>query len=220
MASLSYDDAAQWAEHYPSTAERRADKLVHLLGIALSAAIGAGLFAHALAHARPAIAGAIALYTASAIAMLGCSALFNLAPPSRVRPILQRLDETAIFMMIAATSTPYLLTLSAGRWPAAGVEWIVAAAGASLRLAAPRWSFWTALYVGYAALSLALAAPSAARLPTVSLGWLSVVIATYCAGVCVFLSSRLPYRRAVWHACVVVGMALDFGALATGLVGG
>jgi hemolysin III len=215
MASLVYDDAAQSVEHYPSSGERHADKLVHLIGIALSAAIGAALFTHALAHARPLIAGAIALYAASAIGMLGCSALFNLAPPSRVRPILQRLDETAIFMMIAATCTPYLLAVSAGRWPAEMLEWGMAAAGAVARLAAPRWAFWTALYVGFAAFSLALAAPSAARLPEASLGWLSVVIATYCAGVCAFLSRRLPYRRAVWHAFVVMGMAIDFGALAT-----
>ena len=85
---------------------------------------------------------------------------------------------------------------------------------------APRWPHWTALYVGYGAVSLTLVAPSAARLPLVSLACLAVVVATYCGGVCAFLSDRLPFRRAVWHAAVVVAMAVDFGALATGLVRG
>lgn len=218
MARLTYPDAAELIEHYPSTAERRADKLVHLVGMAIGAAIGAVLFAHALEHAGPSIAGAIALYSACAIAMLGCSALYNLARPSRIRPLLQRLDETAIFMMIAATCTPYLLT--SHRWETEALEWTIAAAGAGIRFLAPRWPYPTALYIGYGAVSLVLVEPSAARLPPVSLGWLSVVVATYCVGVWAFLNSRLPYRRAVWHAFVVVAMALDFGALATGLVRG
>jgi hemolysin III len=220
MASLSYPDPAELAEHYPSTAERLADKLVHFAGMAISAAIGAVLFAHALERASPSIAGAIALYSACAIAMLGCSALYNLARPSRIRRLLRRLDETAIFMMIAGTCTPYLLTVRSHRWESEAMEWAMAAIGAGFRLLAPRWPHWTTLYIGYGAVSLALAAPSAARLPLASLVCLAAVIATYGVGVCAFLNSQLPYRRAVWHATVVVAMGVDFGALATGLVGG
>jgi hemolysin III len=219
MASLSYPDPAELVEHYPSTAERRADRLVHLVGMAISSAIGAVLFAHALEHARPSIAGAIALYSACTIAMLGCSALYNLARPSRIRQLLRRLDETAIFVMIAGTCTPYLLTVRSHRWESEALEWAMAAIGAGIRLLAPRWPHWTAFYIGYGAVSLALVAPSAARLPLASLACLAAVVATYCVGVCAFLSSWLPYRRAVWHAMVVVAMAVDFGALATGLVG-
>jgi hemolysin III len=218
-ASLSCPDPTELFEHDPSTAERRADKLVHLAGMAISAAIGAVLFTHALGHAGRSIAGAIALYSACAIAMLGCSALFNLARPSRIRPLLQRLDQTAIFMMIAGTCTPYLLTVGSHRWESEALEWAMAAIGAGIRLLAPRWPHWTALYIGYGVVSVALAAPSAARLPLVSLACLAAVVAAYGVGVCAFLNSRLPYRRAVWHALVVVAMAVDFGALATGLVG-
>ena len=129
MSRLSHPDPAELAEHYPSKAERRADKAVHLIGIGISAAIGAGLFAHALEHTRPTIAGAIALYAACAIAMLGCSAFYNLARPSRIRPLLRRLDQTAIFMMIAGTCTPYLLAAGPHRWESAALEWAMAAIG-------------------------------------------------------------------------------------------
>jgi len=220
LSSLSHPDPAELAEHYPSNAERRADKAVHLVGIGISAAIGAVLFAHALEHTRPSIAGAIALYAGCAIAMLGCSALYNLARPSRMRPLLRRLDETAIFMMIAGTCTPYLLTAGSHRWGSAALEWAMAAIGAGIRLQAPRRPHATALYLAYGAVSLALAAPSAARLPLVSFACLAAVIATYGVGVCAFLNQDLPYRRAVWHAIVVAAMAVDFGALATGPAGG
>jgi hemolysin III len=218
MASLRRPDPTELIEHYPSTAERRADKLVHLVGMAISAAIGAVLFARAVEHARPSIAGAVALYAACAIAMLGCSALYNLAHPSSLRELLRRVDETAIFIMIAGTCTPYLLAVGAHRWESEALEWAMAAIGAGIRLLAPRWPHWTALYVGYGAVSLALAAPSAARLPLVSLACLVAVVATYGVGVFAFLADRLPYRRALWHAMVVTAMAVGFGALATGLV--
>ena len=221
VASLSYPDPAELIEHYPSPAERRADKLVHLVGVAISTAIGAFLFAHALDHTRPAIAGAIALYSACAVAMLACSALYNLAHPSRTRRLLQHLDETAIFMMIAGTCTPYLLTLPSHRWESAALEWTIAAAGALARALTPRspHRLWIALYIGYGAVSVALIAPSGARLPEISQACLVGVAGAYWVGICAFLNGRLRYRRAVWHAMVVVAMAVGFGALATGLVG-
>jgi hemolysin III len=221
MASLSYPDPAEPVEHYPSTAERSADKLVHLVGMAISTAIGALLFAHSLEHTRPSIAGAIALYSVCAVAMLACSALYNLARPSRTRRLLQHLDETAIFMMIAGTCTPYLLTLPSHRWESTVLEWTIAAAGALARILTPRspHRLWTALYIGYGAASVALIAPSGARLPEISQACLTGVAGAYCVGICAFLNGRLRYRRAVWHAMVVVALAVGFGALATGLVG-
>ena len=222
LASLSYTDPAELVEHYPSSAERRADELVHVAGMAVSAAIGSAVFARAVDHARPPIAGAIALYAACAVAMFGCSALYNLARPSRTRRLLQHLDETAIFVMIAGTCTPYLLTLPSHRWESEAVEWTIAAAGAFARILTPRspHRLWTALYVGYGAIPAALMAPSGARLPEISQVCLAAVVGAYCVGIWAFLNGRLRYRRAVWHAMVVVAMAVGFGALATGLVRG
>src|SRR5260221_8757494 len=107
--SFAHPNAAELAEHYASSAERRADKLVHLIGMAASAAIGAALFAMALDHRDPSVAGGIALYSLCTVVMLACSALYNLALPSSPRRLLRQPDETAIFPMIAGTCTPYLL---------------------------------------------------------------------------------------------------------------
>lgn len=219
-ASLTHPNAAELTEHYASSAERRADKLVHLIGIAVSAAIGTSLFATALYHCDPSIAGGIALYSLCTLAMLACSALYNLAQASSARRLLRRLDETAIFAMIAGTCTPYLLKLPSHQWEAQGLEWSMAAAGAVGKVLAPRLRnhVWTVFYVAFGAVSLLLMGPSGASLPFASLVCLAAVVATYCVGLWVFLNDSLPYRRAMWHALIVIAAAVDFGALATGLV--
>lgn len=219
-ASLTYPNAAELAEHYASSDERRADKLVHLIGMALSAAVGASLFVTALYHCDPSIAGGIAVYSLCTLVMLACSTLYNLARPSSARRLLRRLDETAIFAMIAGTCTPYLLKLPSHHWEAQSLEWGMAAAGAAVKVLAPRLSnhVWTALYVAFGMVSLLLMVPSGASLPSAALACLAAVVATYCVGLWVFLNDSLPYRRATWHALVVIAAAVDFGALATGLV--
>lgn len=218
--SLTHPNAAELAEHYASSAERRADKLVHLIGIAVSAAIGASLFATALDHCDRSIAGGIALYSLCTLVMLACSALYNLAQPSSARRLLRRLDETAIFAMIAGTCTPYLLKLPSHQWEAQGLEWALAAAGAGGKLLAPRLPNHarTVCYVAFGAVSLLLIGPSGASLGAAALACLAAVVATYCVGLWVFLNDSLPYRRAMWHALVVIAAAADFGALATGMV--
>jgi hemolysin III len=218
--SVTHPNAAELTEHYASSAERRADKLVHLIGIAVSAAIGTSLFARALYHCDPSIAGGIALYSLCTLVMLACSALYNLAQPSGARRLLRRLDETAIFAMIAGTCTPYLLKLPSHQWEAQGLEWAMAAACAVGKMLAPRLRnhVSTVLYVTFGGVSLLLMGPTGASLPFASLACLAAVVATYCVGLWVFLNDSLPYRRAMWHALIVIAAAVDFGALATGLV--
>src|SRR5258706_4942663 len=179
--SVAHPYAAELAEHYASSAERRADKLVHLVGMPFSAAMGASLFATALDHREASIAGGIALYSLCTVVMLACSALYNLALPSSPRRLLRQLDETAIFAMIAGTCTPYLLKLPSHQWEAQGLEWAMAAAGAVAKVLAPRLHthVWTALYVAFGGVSLLLMGPSGLSLPPTSLACLAAVLGAY-----------------------------------------
>src|SRR5918997_1573897 len=117
-----------------SPAERRADALVHALGLALGTAGCVALAVVALPRADdPLLVAALGLYAAGLLAMLACSALYNLAgeaAPARKR-LFRRLDHAAIFLMIAGTYTPFALVAIGGAWGAGllGFVWAVAAAG-------------------------------------------------------------------------------------------
>ena len=41
---------------------------------------------------------------------------------------------------------------------------------------------------------------------------------TYSGGVLLYLNHAIPFRRALWHACVILGAAGHYGAVLVGLV--
>ena len=41
---------------------------------------------------------------------------------------------------------------------------------------------------------------------------------TYSGGVLLYLNHAIPFRRALWHACVIIGAAGHYGAVLFGLV--
>jgi hemolysin III len=215
--------AAPDAPHYPNAAERLADGLVH--GVGILAALGGGAALLALALSAPdrgaGLTAATALYDLCLLAMLGCSAAYNLSHSSRARPFLRRLDEAAIFLMIAGSYTPFTTQRFTGLWAPGmtAVVWTAALAGVAGKLVftrLPEW-LWTLVYVAFGWIALIAIRPLVNGLPVTALVLLVVGGLLYTTGTLVF-HSRLPFRRAVWHGFVVVAAGVHFAAICTGVV--
>lgn len=210
-------DETELAEHYPTPAERHADGLVHAVGI-VCALIGSGLlFAYALTKDGVHLATAVALYAVCLVIMLACSALYNLTRPSPARRLLRRLDEGAIFLMIAGSYTPFVVQLwpAYWDWAAAGLMWIAALAGVAGKIALPQMSdrAWCFIYLAFGWLGALLLGPGIAKLPMIVLALITLCGLVYSGGVLVYLNHKLPFRRAVWHALVVLAAGLHYGAV-------
>ena len=125
--------------HRGSRGERAADAVVHAVGFAAALAACAALVAAAPRPAGIRVVLALGLYAAGLVAMLGCSALYNLAGEGPRKALLRRFDHAAIFVMIAGTYTPVALLALGGAWGwgLLGVIWAGAAGGAALELLAP-----------------------------------------------------------------------------------
>src|ERR1700722_13512373 len=96
------------AEHYPNRGEKLADGVVHALGLSAAAAGGIVLIAASiLTGGGTGLAVATGLYSLCLVTMLACSTAYNLTNPTRARPFLRRLDEAAIFLMIAGSYSPF-----------------------------------------------------------------------------------------------------------------
>ena len=104
VAVEGYDEHPRY-----SRGERIADAVVHGLGLTFGLAACVSLLIVLLPAADALRWLALGLYAAGLLAMLGCSALYNLAPPGRWKSHFRRLDHAAIFVMIAGTYTPFLL---------------------------------------------------------------------------------------------------------------
>jgi hemolysin III len=222
FADLLTADEEELAEHYPNRVEHTVDGIVHAIGM-LAALVGGGLLvAVALANRGVPMATAGAIYAMCLMAMLAASAVYNLTRPSRYRRILRRIDEAAIFLMIAGSYTPFTIKLLPPEF-AVGVTtaiWMAALAGAAGKVLWTNLSdrAWCFIYLAFGWLAVLVLGPAVPTLPPVAVGMLVVAGVTYSGGVLLYLNHALPFRRALWHACVIIGAAGHYGAVLYGLV--
>jgi hemolysin III len=222
FADLLAPDEEELAEHYPNRAEHAADGLVHAIGM-LAALVGGGLLvAVALTYRGVPLATASAIYALCLMAMLAASAVYNLTKPSRARRVLRRLDEAAIFLMIAGSYTPFTIKLlppEFALWVTIAI-WIAALAGAAGKVLWPQMSdrAWCFVYLAFGWLAVVILGPIVTTLPVAAMVLLTIAGAVYSGGVLLYLNHALPYRRALWHACVVIGAASHYSAILIGLV--
>lgn len=222
FAELLTADEEELAEHYPNRVEHVADGVVHAVGI-LAALIGGGLLvAFALTTRGVPLATAGAIYALCMMAMLAASAVYNLTRPSRYRRILRRIDEAAIFLMIAGSYTPFTVQLLPPDF-AVGFTvaiWVAALAGAAGKVLWTRLSdrAWCFIYLAFGWLAVLVLGPAVPTLPPLAIGLLIVAGLTYSGGVLLYLNHAIPFRRALWHACVIIGAAGHYGAVLVGLV--
>jgi hemolysin III len=222
LSDLLKPDPEELVEHYPNPAERAADWWVHAVGLAGAVVGGVLLLGFSLLRGGFSLAAATACYAACLIAMLACSAAYNLTRPSPARRLLRRLDEAAIFLLIAGSYTPF--TAQRFDWPwdllvTAGV-WTLALLGVAGKLLMPRLPerFWCAVYVAFGWIAVLALGPMIARIPPAALMLLATGGFVYTLGVPVFLNPKVPFRRAVWHGFVVFAAAMHYGAVWTGVV--
>ena len=208
-------------EHYPTRSEKMADGLVHAVGIVAAAAGGAALMWLALSSRAAGMAAATGLYALCLIAMLACSAAYNLTRISPARPFLRRLDEAAIFLMIAGSYTPFTTQRFTGEWAMGmtALVWTMALLGVLGKLCmtrTPDW-LWTVVYVAFGWVAVLAIGPLVSGVPAAALVLLVVGGLIYTSGVLVF-HSHLPYRRAIWHGFVVAAAGVHYAAIFTGVV--
>jgi hemolysin III len=215
-------DELDMAEHYDTPAERSADLWVHAVGLGLAAVGGLVLAALAAAYGGLETAMVTAVYALCLVGMLTASTVYNLTRPCAARPILRRLDEAAIFLMIAGSYTPFTVLRFEGWWSIGftSLVWAIAFSGAAVKLFAPRISdaFWSGVYVLFGWLAVLALGPMTETVHPLALTLLAVGGVIYTAGVFVFISPRIRFRRAIWHGFVVTGAGVHWAAVLVGAV--
>lgn len=201
--------------------ERRSDAIVHVAGlivafIAVPVLIGLAVM---MRGDTPAIVG-VSLYGAALIAMLLCSALYNMTWDAQRRAFYRHLDHTAILCKIAATYTPFMLLSSGGGgWLLPGL-WGAAVTGAGMRFMAPdRFKVAAvALALGMGWAGLFAGSAFFAGLSTAVIVLIVTGGALYTIGVGFFLFDRLPFHYTIWHIFVLAATMVFYAAVTMHLV--
>jgi hemolysin III len=198
--------------------EQAADRVIHALGIGLGTIGAIALVWVAAIDGQPGDLAPVLIYAAGLLAMLGCSAAYNVFHTSGRREWLRRFDHAAIFAMIAGTYTPFTTRLASG-WSSGltAVIWAIAAAGIALKLWQPRRieTISIVLYLALGWIGLAAAGPFMAALDARTLVLLASGGIVYTAGVIFHLWRRLPYQNAIWHGFVLVAAGIHYLAVLT-----
>ena len=200
------------------TSEQAADRVIHALGIGLGTIGAIALVWVAAVDGQPGDLAPVLIYVVGLLAMLGCSAAYNIFHNSARREWLRRFDHAAIFVMIAGTYTPFTTRLGSD-WSSGltAVIWTVAAAGIALKLWQPRRieTISIVLYLALGWIGLAAAGPFTAALDARTLVLLALGGIVYTAGVIFHLWRRLPYQNAIWHGFVLVAAGIHYVAVLT-----
>ena len=207
-------DAIRW--NYDRV-ELIADGVVHAVGIIFGLIAATVLVVLTAVYASTLDIVAVSIYVAGLLSMLVLSASYNLWPVSRTKWVLRRFDHSAIYVLIAATYTPFIVELKDSIFAIAlliGV-WCVAIFGIVLKLKWPgrfyRLSVGLYLALGWSGLMLYDSVVSA--LPRMALWFVVAGGALYSLGVIFHAWRSLRFQNVIWHCFVLLGAACHYTAV-------
>ena len=201
-----------------STREELANGISHGMGL-VGAMIGTPILLQAAFHHGniPFIVGTIIFATTMLLVYL-TSTLYHGWPRTHTKSLLQLIDHSAIFLLIAGTYTPFALgpLRGSGGLPMLGIVWALALFGIMMKatrgvLRHRRLAM--GLYLGTGWLGLTFIHPLALAIPLSALLCLIAGGIAYTAGTLFFANERLRYSHFIWHLFVLAGTSCHFAAV-------
>ena len=199
------------------------DELVNVAthGIGLVASLAAFPVLVALA-VRAGDAGAIvgvSIFAATLVAAYAASTIYHAMPAGPRRVFWRRVDQAAVYLLIAGTYTPLALGVLRGPWgwTLLAVVWAAAFVGigakVGLRTEAPRLETVTYLAMGW--LVVVAIQPLVQRLGWTGFAWILAGGLAYSVGT-IFLvcQNRIRFGHCAWHVFVLGGSACHAVAIA------
>lgn len=155
-------------------------------------------------------AGMINLYTAST--------LFHSAVNLKTKSNLNRFDHSSIYILIAATYTPFALVGIRGAfgWVIFGLLWAMAISGVIFKiwfysLKYRRLSTWLYVIMGWTGIIAIV--PIIRNVPITSLWFLMAGCLVYSFSVIFYLIEKIPFGHGVFHLFIIGGSVCHFFSL-------
>ena len=200
-----------------STGEEIANSITHGIGIVLAiAALGIlTVFAGAYGDVRHVVS--VSIYGTTLVLLYTASTLYHSIQNSHAKGILQVLDHSAIYLLIAGTYTPFTLVSLRGPWGwwLFGVIWGFAVLGVVFQLSLlRRWrAVSLCLYIGMGWVVVVAIKPLIVSVATGGIVFLVLGGLAYTAGILFYCWEKLKYHHAIWHLFVLAGSILHFFAV-------
>ena len=210
-------DAVVSARRVQSLGEEIANSVSHGVGLLAAAIAAPVLIVGAVERGGASGVVGASIFAAALCLLYAASVLYHALPPNRAKRVFRVLDHCAIYLLIAATYTPFTLGVLRGAWGWSlfGIVWGLALAGIVVKTVAgvrhPRLSVAFYLVMGW--VILVAIGPLWVSMPAEGILWLLAGGAAYTGGVAFFATERVRYNHFVWHLFVLAGTACHFVAV-------
>jgi hemolysin III len=192
------------------------NSITHGVGIPLSIAGLVILVVFATVYGNAWHIVSFSVFGASLVLCYASSTLYH-SFKGRVKNLFARFDHASIFLLIAGTYTPILLTVIRGTlgWTMFGIIWGVALAGIVIRsIYLERFrKMMVAIYLIMGWMFVFAIKPVMNNMPSLSLLFLLLGGILYSAGVIFYAWRRLPFGHGIWHLFVLGGSVMHFFAV-------
>ncbi|MEP6956635.1 MAG: hemolysin III family protein [Chthoniobacterales bacterium] len=201
-----------------SRGEELANSVSHAAGL-LGATLGAPILVKAaVLRGSTAFTIGTTIFAATMVLLYLGSAVYHFWPRTPFKSLLQKLDHSAIFLLIAGTYTPFALGPLRGPWgwSILSIIWGMALFGVLLKTvkgAAHRPRLAVALYLVMGWMVLLVLRPLATVLDWSTLSWLIGGGLVYTSGVYFFMNDHKRYCHFVWHLFVLGGTTCHYFAV-------
>ena len=200
-----------------SVREEIANAITHGIGALLSIAGLAVLVSFAALYGDAWHVVSTSIFGATLVLLYAASTVYHSVWHQQTKMILQRIDHSAIFLLIAGTYTPFALVNMRGPWgwTLFGVIWAVALLGIALQLFPRRRNerLSLVLYLGAGWMALVATEPFLASVEIGGLILLLIGGLFYSLGVIFYVWQQLRYHHAIWHGFVLAGSSFHFFAV-------
>ena len=190
------------------------NSITHGLGALLSIAALVILIVTAVRNGNAWHVVSFTIFGSTLVILYMASTIYHALLPRSAKNVFERLDHSGIFLLIAGTYTPFLLTNMRGvwGWTLFGIIWGLAIAGIvfkSIYLNKYR-KLSVAVYVMMGWLFVIALKPMLQSVPAVSLKYLLIGGIFYTSGVLFYAWRKWFYHHAVWHLFVLAGSIFHF----------
>jgi len=192
-----------------SPPEERANVITHGIGFLLSLTGCFLLVKRALRSGDAWHLTSFVIFGVSLVILYLASVLYHALPGKEAKKILRKIDHSAIYVLIAGTYTPFLLTNLRGKtgWIMFCIIWAFAVTGILLKLTTEIRSKWVSagIYLIMGWMAVFIYNSMRENLPERSLVFLAIGGFFYTAGVIFYVWKKMPFHHAVWHVFVMAG---------------
>ena len=211
---MFYHEQKKLKDRPQTTGEEVLNAVTHGIGVLLSsAALVIMVFTAAVNGKSSSVITGLAIFGSTSIILYLMSALYHSLSKTKARDVFKVFDHSAIFILIAGTYTPIVITVGGGwGWTLFGIVWFLTITGIVLEVIfkSKVKKISMSIYLAMGWIVIIAWNPILNSLHSGFVKWLIAGGLFYTGGVIFYIMPGKKYFHVLWHFMVLAGTVMHF----------